>query len=250
MNFPIIFEIQGQTYHLHFIFEVLAFFIGVRYYYFLKRNHHDKISDINRLWIMLGAMIGALLGSRLIAAFEIKDFFQHANFLEFYNNKTVLGGFLGGLFGVEGMKKVIGEKESSGDLYVLPIILALFIGRIGCFSMGIAEQTFGIETQFFTGMNLGDGEMRHPIMLYEMAFLAVLFVFFKKLLQKKFKNYRNGDAFIIFMLLYFTFRFFMEFLKPRYEIFLGLTIIQWCGIFIYLYYWKFFLRFFRYYNQN
>ena len=250
MNFPIIFEILGQTYHLHFIFEVLAFFFGVRYYYFLKRNHHDKISDINRLWIMLGAMIGALLGSRLIAAFEIKDFFQHANFLEFYNNKTVLGGFLGGLFGVEGMKKVIGEKESSGDLYVLPIILALFIGRIGCFSMGIAEQTFGIETQFFTGMNLGDGEMRHPIMLYEMAFLAVLFVFFKNLLQKKFKNYRNGDTFIIFMLLYFTFRFFMEFLKPRYEIFLGLTIIQWCGIFIYLYYCKFFLRFFRYYNQN
>jgi prolipoprotein diacylglyceryltransferase len=184
MNFPITFEIQGQTYHLHFIFEVLAFFIGVRYYYFLKRNHHDKISDINRLWIMLGAMIGALLGSRIIAAFEIKDFFQHANFLEFYNNKTVLGGFLGGLFGVEGIKKLIGEKESSGDLYVLPIILALFIGRIGCFSMGIAEQTFGIETQFFTGMNLGDGKMRHPIMLYEMAFLAVLFVFFKKLLQK------------------------------------------------------------------
>ena len=29
MNFPIIFEILGQTYHLHFIFEVLAFFIGV-----------------------------------------------------------------------------------------------------------------------------------------------------------------------------------------------------------------------------
>ena len=242
MNFPITLEIQGLTYHLHFIFEVLAFFIGVRYYYFLKRNHHDKISDINRLWIMLGAMIGALLGSRLIAAFEIKDFFQHANFLEFYNNKTVLGGFLGGLFGVEGIKKLIGEKESSGDLYVLPIILALFIGRIGCFSMGIAEQTFGIETQFFTGMNLGDGEMRHPIMLYEMAFLAVLFVFFKKLLQKKYRNYINGDAFIIFMLLYFTFRFFMEFLKPRYEIFLGLTIIQWCGIFIYLYYWKFFRR--------
>lgn len=250
MNFPITFEIQGQIYHLHFIFEVLAFFIGVRYYYFLKRNHQDKISDINRLWIMLGAMIGALLGSRIIAAFEIKDFFQHANFLEFYNNKTVLGGFLGGLFGVEGIKKLIGEKESSGDLYVLPIILALFIGRIGCFSMGIAETTFGVETQFFTGMNLGDGKMRHPIMLYEMFFLAVLFVFFKKLLQKKFKNYRIGDAFIIFMLLYFTFRFFMEFLKPRYEIFLGLTIIQWCGIFIYLYYWKFFLRFFRYYNQN
>jgi uncharacterized membrane protein YfcA len=93
MNFPITFEIQGQTYHLHFIFEVLAFFIGVRYYYFLKRNHHDKISDINRLWIMLGAMIGALLGSRIIAAFEIKDFFQHANFLNFITTKPFWADF-------------------------------------------------------------------------------------------------------------------------------------------------------------
>lgn len=250
MNLPWKISIFGESFYLHIIFEALAFFIGVRYYYFLKRNHQDRISDINRLWIMLGAMIGALIGSRFIAAFEIKDFFQYANFLEFYNNKTVLGGFLGGLFGVETIKKIIGEKESSGDLYVLPIILALFIGRMGCFSMGIAEQTFGIETQFFTGMNLGDGKMRHPIMLYEMAFLILLFIFFKKLLQKKFTNYRNGDAFILFMLFYFTFRFLMEFLKPKYEIFLGLTIIQWCGIFIYLYYWKFFLRFFRSYNQN
>ncbi|MFT3918277.1 prolipoprotein diacylglyceryl transferase family protein [Cloacibacterium sp.] len=242
MNFPLFFEIQGHRYYLHIIFEVLAFFIGVRYYYFLKRNYKDNISNINRLWIMLGAMIGALIGSRLIAAFEIKDFLQSVSFLEFYNNKTVLGGFLGGLFGVEGIKKLIGEKESSGDLYVLPIILALFIGRIGCFSMGIAEPTFGVETDFFLGINLGDGKLRHPIMLYEMGFLAVLFVFFKKLLQKEFRNYKNGDAFIIFMLFYFTFRFLMEFLKPRYEIFLGLTIIQWCGIFIYIYYWKFFRR--------
>lgn len=245
MNPPIYFEIQGHRYFLHIIFEILAFLIGVRYYNFLRRNYLDKIDDINRLWIMLGAMIGALVGSRIIAAFEIKDFFQHAKFLEFYNNKTVLGGFLGGLFGVEIIKKAIGEKESSGDLYVLPIILALFIGRIGCFSMGIAEPTFGTETHFFIGMNLGDGKMRHPIMLYEMAFLVALFIFFKKFFKLKFRNYKNGDGFILFMLLYFTFRFFMEFLKPHYEIFLGLTIIQWCGIFIYLYYWKFFGRIFN-----
>jgi uncharacterized membrane protein YfcA len=53
----------------HYILEVLAFFIGVRLYYYLKRKNHI-ISDSNRLWIFLGAMIGALIGSRVIATFE------------------------------------------------------------------------------------------------------------------------------------------------------------------------------------
>ncbi len=242
MSFPVYFEISEQRIYLHVLLEFLAFFLGIRYYYFLKKRSNDTISSINRLWILLGAMIGALLGSRLIASFEIKDFYQDFSWLQFYGNKTVLGGFLGGLLGVEGIKKVIGEKQSSGDMYVLPIIFALFIGRIGCFSMGVFEPTFGIETNSFLGIDLGDGKMRHPVMLYEMTFLFVSFIFFKWLLKHKFKKYRNGDAFIIFMLLYFGFRFLMEFLKPHYEIFLGLTIIQWCTIFIYLYYFKFFKR--------
>lgn len=250
MNLPWKISLFGESFYLHFIFEALAFFIGIRYYYFLRKQQPDYISDTNRLWILLGAMIGALLGSRIIGVMEVPEFYKNFTFQLLYNNKTVLGGFLGGLFGVEIFKYFVGEKQSSGDLYVLPIILALFIGRIGCFSMGIAETTFGTETQFFTGMNLGDGKLRHPVMLYEMLFLAMLFVFFKVLYRKKYKNYQLGDGFKIFMLLYFGFRFLMEFLKPRYEIFLGLSIIQWCGIFIYLYYWKFFLRFFRYYNQN
>lgn len=243
LHFPWEITVAEKPIFLHIIFEYLAFFIGIRYYYFLKKRSNDVINSTNRLWILLGAMIGALLGSRLVAAFEIKDFFTPFSWLAFYGNKTVLGGFLGGLFGVELMKKLIGEKHSSGDLYVLPIILALFIGRIGCFSMGVFEPTYGIETHLFTGMDLGEGKMRHPIMLYEMAFLLLLFVFFKWFFKNLPKNYENGDAFKIFMLLYFTFRFLMEFLKPHYGIFLGLTIIQWCGIFLYLYYSKFLMKF-------
>ena len=53
--------------------------------------------------------------------------------LIFWNFITTnrFGGFLGGLFGVEGMKKFIGEKES-GD-YVLPIILALLLAELVVF---------------------------------------------------------------------------------------------------------------------
>lgn len=243
MEFPWHLIILGKEIKIHLICETLAFFIGIRYYYFLRRHRTDSISDINRLWILLGAMIGALIGSRLIGVLEVKNF----NFsLEmFMYNKTVLGGFLGGLFGVEICKKLIGEKTSSGDLYILPIILALFIGRIGCFSMGIYEPTYGIETTFFTGMNLGDGKLRHPIALYEMVFLALLFIFFKWYEKHRNSNYSNGDAFKLFMWLYFGFRFITEFLKPYNPIFLDLSIIHWCVIFLYIYYYQFILKLFK-----
>jgi prolipoprotein diacylglyceryltransferase len=239
MAFPFEFQIFGHTYYWHFIFETLAFFIGIRLYYFQKRKIQDPISDINRLYILVGAMIGALLGSRIIAMLETPSEISHQTVLIFYQNKTIAGGFLGGLFGVEIIKKIIGVKIASGDIYVIPIIVAIFIGRIGCFSMGIAEPTFGIETTFFTGMNLGDGLKRHPVALYEMGFMVVLFILFQLI---KNKNLINGDRFKLFMVLYFLFRFLVEFLKPYHSLFLHLSSIQWSSLFIFGYYWKFLLR--------
>ena len=239
MNFPCQFELFGSKVYYHFIFETLAFFIGVRLYYYLKKKTPDTINDINRLWILLGAMIGALIGSRVIAMLENPSEICNQTWLIFYQNKTVAGGFLGGLFGVELIKKCIGVKTASGDIYVIPIIVALFIGRIGCFSMGIAEPAYGIETSFFTAMNLGDGKLRHPVALYEMTFMVLLFMFFIKI---KNINLINGDQFKLFMMLYFLYRFLIEFIKPYQPIFLNLSSIQWSALFIFVYYWKFIVR--------
>lgn len=227
---------------IHYICEVLAFFVGVRVYYFLKRNTKDAISDTNRLWIMLGAMLGALLGSRLIAMFETPDLLSQQTWLTFYQNKTVAGGFFGGLFGVELTKKIIKVNIASGDLYVIPIIVALFIGRIGCFAMGITEPTFGIPTNFFTGMNLGDGITRHPVSLYEMGFLLLLLLLFYSIRNV---DLQNGDRFKLFMVLYFLYRFCIEFLKPFESLFSNMSIIHWISLFLFIYYYKFFIRIYK-----
>lgn len=245
MTFPYHFELAGDKVYYHFVFETLAFIIGVRVYYYLKRGTADPISDINRLWIMLGAMIGALIGSRFLAMLETPSEIMHQTWLTFYQNKTVAGGFLGGLFGVELIKKMIGVKIASGDLYVIPIIVAVFIGRIGCFSMGVAETTYGIETTSFLGMDLGDGKLRHPVALYEMAYMVVLFVLFQKI---KHKEMVNGDRFKLFMVLYFLYRFLVEFIKPYHSLFLGMSSIHWSALFIFGYYWKFLKRMIFYFN--
>lgn len=44
------------------------------------------------------------------------------------------------------------------------------------------------------------------------------------------------------MIAYFLYRFLVEFIKPYYPLFLGLSIIHWISIFIFIYYYKFYFR--------
>ena len=211
---------------MHVVFEVLAFFIGFRYFLWLRKKRGDAIKTPNRTWIIIGAIIGALIGSRLIGGLEDPTQITKANNLlfYFYQNKTVLGGFLGGLTGVEIVKKIIKEKGASGDLFVYPIILALIIGRMGCFSMGIYEETYGTVTTLPWGMNLGDGLIRHPVSLYEIIFLWVLWVCLW-IVQKKFAL-QQGALFKLFMIAYLGFRFLLDFIKPHFTFNVGLSVIQ------------------------
>ncbi|WP_427875525.1 prolipoprotein diacylglyceryl transferase [Flavobacterium sp. MMS24-S5] len=242
MKFPFEPVIFGYEINIHLVLEYLAFFLGYRYYVFLRKRTNDTIVSSNRLSIILGAAIGAFLGFRIMGFLENPIFHLDAtSILELFNAKTIMGGLFGGLLGVEIAKKIIGEKESSGDLFTFPIILGIFIGRIGCFLSGTNEFTYGKETNFFTGMNLGDNIMRHPIALYELFFLIILFFVLKKL---KSRNIKNGLIFQYFMIAYFTFRFFVEFLKPNYFLIFGISSIQILCLICLLYYNKTILNLF------
>ena len=118
---------------------------------------------------------------------------------------------------------------ASVDLYVFTIIIAVIIVRIGCFLFGTKEPTFGLETTFFTGMNLGDGLKRHPVMLDEMGFMLVILMIFRLL---KSKELINCYRFKLFKVLGFLFRFMVQFIKPYHPIFLNLSSIQWCALII------------------
>ncbi|SEM98078.1 Prolipoprotein diacylglyceryltransferase [Chryseobacterium taichungense] len=236
MDFPATVHILGKDVLLHPITESLGIFVGMRYYTFLKRNDKEKFSNINSLLILIAATLGALIGSHMIGSLERPDDLMKAPDVWAYIwlNNTIVGGLAGGLIGVEAMKAIIGKKESTGDRMVYPLIAAMFIGRIGCFFTGVYEETYGLPTDSVFGMDLGDHVLRHPVALYEMVFLAALFVFLKYF-QRNF-SYRSGVLFQIFMLLYFSFRFFLDFIKPKYNIIFGLSTIQLVCVFIIIYY--------------
>jgi phosphatidylglycerol---prolipoprotein diacylglyceryl transferase len=240
-------QLFGVHINVHLVLEYTAFFVAYRYYLFLRNQREDSISKSNRLSIILGAAIGAFIGSRVMGFLENPFLdFSVEGLLYLFNVKTIMGGLFGGLMGVEIAKRIIHENQSSGDLFTLPIVVGIFIGRIGCFLSGTTEFTYGKQTHFFMGIDLGDGRIRHPLALYELFFLAALFFFLRYLyVQNKLKS---GQLFQLFMVLYFSFRFCIEFLKPNAFFILGLSTIQWLCIGCLLYYRKLFILIFK--NAN
>ena len=57
--------------------------------------------------------------------------------------------------------------------FLVPGLLALAVGRIGCFLTGLPDHTYGIHSSLPWAVNFGDGP-RHPTQLYES--LAVLLI--------------------------------------------------------------------------
>ena len=239
MQFPVHITIGHSKLLLHSVLEPLAFFIGFRYFLFLRRREGDVIASSNRIWVFIGAALGAFIGSRFIGGLEDPPQIKMADNIwwYFYQNKTVLGGFLGGLFGVELIKKIIGEKEASGDLFVYPMIFALIIGRIGCFSMGVYEETYGLPSSLPWAMHLGDSKLRHPVSLYEIGFLLQLWIGFVVLEKRVLLC--NGARFKLFLMAYCLFRFLLDFIKPHYTFRIGLSTIQITALLGLLYYYRY-----------
>ena len=226
MHFPVVFHIGPLDLQAHLVFEMLAFFTGFRYFLFLRERTGDIIAEDNRIWVFIGATAGALPGSRLLGSLESPSALLQAPnvFLYMFSSKTIVGGLLGGLAGVELVKISIGETRSSGDLFTYPLILGMIIGRIGCFLNGTAESVYGLPTAGWTAMDLGDGIPRHPVALYEIAFLIMLWTCISA--GERSGPYREGMRFRLFMTGYLGFRFLLEYLKPHEISLAGLSAIQ------------------------
>ncbi|OLY94019.1 Prolipoprotein diacylglyceryltransferase [Cnuella takakiae] len=237
MSFPFSVHIGSLQLPLHGIFELLAYSGGFRYYLYLRNKQGDVFDTQTRMVLLAAAIFGALAGSRIIGILERPGEWQEvSNFwIYLFSNKTILGGLLGGLAGVELVKWRLHEQRSSGDLLVYPLLLGMIIGRIGCFTMGVYEPAYGLLTNTIWGMNLGDGINRHPVTLYEIFFLLMLWGALQQ--TQKRLPLAPGALFKLFMIAYLFFRFFIEYFKPHYPYpYVGLSAIQLTAIMGLVYY--------------
>ncbi|MCC7464976.1 MAG: prolipoprotein diacylglyceryl transferase [Saprospiraceae bacterium] len=226
MTYPVEFHIGAAKISGHLVFEMLAYTLGYRLYVWQRSRSRDLISDDQRMWIFLGAALGAFWGSHLLGLLEHPDFFRQFNLQVWMGQKTIIGGLLGGLIGVEQTKKRIGVYTSSGDLMTYPLIFALALGRIGCHLAGLTDGTHGNSSSLPWAVDFGDGVPRHPVNLYEVLFLLLLAAFI--FVGERKKPWSDGMKFKLFMVSYLSWRFLLEFIKPVWLVpGLGLSSIQW-----------------------
>jgi len=242
LQFPWTIYIAEQPVTVHAICEAVAVFTAFRYYLYLKKKQRDTLTPNRRLAIVIAAALGAVLGGRLLGAAEDIPTWMAATapWQYFFYNKTMVGGLLGGLMGVELVKKLMGERQHSGDLFVYPLIVGICIGRVGCFSAGVYEEAYGLPTTLPWGMDLGDGLSRHPVTLYEIGFL-ILLAGALKTLQRRY-ILKQGALFKLFMIAYLAFRLGLDVIKPGWRYMAGMGSIQLACIAGLLYYTRYILQ--------
>jgi phosphatidylglycerol:prolipoprotein diacylglycerol transferase len=220
-----VFEVGAARIPAHLVFEVLAYVVAFRLYVALRRRWGDAIPTGTRWSAIAGAAVGAAIGSKLVAWLERPgELVEHlTDPVYLMGGKSIVGGLLGGLAGVEIAKKIAGEVRSTGDLFVLPLCLGIAIGRIGCFLGGLDDHTYGNATRLPWGVDFGDGVRRHPTQIYEIAALGLIAWW---AMRRHASVARSGDLFRGFMLLYLAFRLAVDSIKPDPRPYLGLTGIQ------------------------
>lgn len=223
MAFQTIFFQESTAHIVHTIFEYLAIAVAVWLY---RRIRHQKGGESLMLgktfYIILGCILGAAIGNKLVFWIEFADKIselwvgltqlQPRSFVLLFSGQSIVGGLLGGLIGIELTKKIVGSTQSTGDDFVLPIIVGTIIGRIGCFLAGLNDGTYGIATSLPWGVDFGDGIARHPTQLYDIGFVIVTyFILWKN--RAKWKD-QAGLLFKFYLLGYLVWRLLIDALKP------------------------------------
>ncbi|HTF90722.1 MAG TPA: prolipoprotein diacylglyceryl transferase family protein [Planctomycetota bacterium] len=223
MNFPVTLQVGPVAISAHFFLEALAYAAGFLLMRRERRLRKDSLSDDARWTLVVAAIFGAVVGSKLVHwTNDIPELAAHAHdALYWLGGKSIVGGLLGGTLAVELAKSRLGISRRTGDVYVLPLLVSIAIGRIGCFLAGLEDNTYGVATSLPWGVDFGDGVLRHPTQLYEIAALAPIGF----ILLRQRSRLAEGVLFERFLLAYLAWRVGLDFLKP-YPHWLGLSATQ------------------------
>lgn len=232
-----------QTPAVHFILELLAYFVAARVYWREARGQ-PMPGKLDRWLILASAIFGAFVGSKLLHVLEHLPFLMEQNRWDLWlGGKSLLGGLMGGTLGVEIAKRSVNWRQPTGDAWVPALAVGIIIGRLGCQFSGLWDQTFGSESDLGWGWDYGDGVPRHPVALYEIAWVLVAWA----LTQIQEIRDRRGAGFALFLFIYCLARFILESMKPPFggpvlitlpvEAWWGFTAIQWAALAGMIWFW-------------
>lgn len=225
---PVLFEIAGHPIASYSFFVVLGLVAAIGVYYFNTRN---RSVGNNALYIAIAAAVGGILGSKIpIWIAYLPEILKDPGRMELLlSGRTIVGGIVGGVLAVWITKRRLGIKERLGNYLVPSLAIGIFFGRIGCLLAGCC---YGTETTLGWGVDFGDAIARHPTQAYEALLVLGIFVFAQTMKDR----FKPGELFRWFMIVYFTWRFAVEFIRVNPEAVFGLTYYQLASLVIVVHY--------------
>lgn len=215
------------TLHYYSLMFLIAFGLG----WYIMKNIYNKegisIEKLDSLFIytVLATLIGARLGHVI---FYDWDYFQH-NLLEIFlpvrfkpefeftgfRGLASHGAAIGIIVAMYLYKKNVLDKPILWilDRVVIPVASGAVFIRIGNF---MNSEIIGKPTNSDYGVifkNLGEDFARHPAQLYESFCYLLIFILLWFTYWKTDKKQKIGYIFGLFLVLLWTVRFFIEFLK-------------------------------------
>jgi len=221
---------------------VVAIGIAISLFLMLKKAAKKKLFDDAEIlisYVMVSALIGARAAYVIVSPEEFPNFFSL--FMISEGGLISWGFLLGGIFGAILCKlftKMKNEKiRELLDLMAPYFMLAIAIGRIGCFLRGCC---YGIPSGLPWAVSYAGEIPVHPTQIYHsildfLIFFALLKINSKKehlqseKIESKFSLInRKGSSFLLFLILYSAERFFVDFLRyhPAAEYIGAISITQ------------------------
>jgi phosphatidylglycerol---prolipoprotein diacylglyceryl transferase len=214
---------------LHAIFDVAAWLAAFAAIWWLSKVRGLQFpSQSFELPYIAALVFGAGLGAYLFGTLNL--WFSGQPGIA----RSVEGALAGGIAAVELYKWKNGIALRTGARFALPLAIGIAIGRIGCYSAGLDDFTYGAPTALPWAHDFGDGILRHPVQLYESLAMAAFAVLYVAAVFRR-DEYVIANGFYLALAWYGLQRFLWEFWKPYGGLIGPLTLFHLLSLFILLY---------------
>jgi len=197
--------------NIHYVFDLLAVASALISGALIYKWQFESYMEKTAASVGQGYFIALSMGS-IIGAFGLGTLNLYLSG-EAIIGRSIIGTVFGAIITVEIYKLFKGTKGSTGYIYVIPFCVLVAVGRLGCFFSGMDDYTYGIVTTRPWGLDFGDGQIRHPVQLYE-SMSMLLCAFGIILILKSRTEYIIQYGFYICIGFYASQRFVWEFFKP------------------------------------
>lgn len=205
----------------------------------IVRLHVKEFCEAISMYCLFGILMGARIGHIL--------FYENINeyvldplriFMIWEGGISSHGAIAGAGIAIGCYLYRLGERSrisftQLADLLVIPVTLGMAFVRFGNF---INQEAVGFYTSlpwgviFENPLAIDGGIPRHPVQIYEALGYIGLFYFLRKLYMRNISLLSPGKIVSLFLILGFTIRFFLEYLKEEPLHYLYLNIGQWLSI--------------------